>query len=222
MNDFRSIVSELTAGIDALPVKNTAAIRAVRKAYSRRIKSHSPREVLELARQIIRTDENLRWVAYELVHFHRPALHSLGHAELEALGKGMDSWDKVDTFAPLLSGVAWRRGQIPDAVIHAWAASEDRWWRRAALVSTIALNTKARGGKGDVPRTLAVCLLLLDDRDDMVVKAMSWALRELIPYDPETVRRFLSDHDGRLAARIKREARNKLDTGLKNPSSSPD
>jgi 3-methyladenine DNA glycosylase AlkD len=129
----------------------------------------------------------------------------------------MASWDQVDTFAPYLSGVAWRRGQIGDATIHRWAASPDRWWRRAALVSTVALNIRARGGRGDVPRTLAVCELLLDDRDDMVVKAMSWALRAAVEHDRAAVEDFLAAHEGRLAARVKREVRNKLATGLKNP-----
>jgi 3-methyladenine DNA glycosylase AlkD len=51
----------------------------------------------------------------------------------------------------------------------------------------------------------------------MVVKAMSWALRELAVLDPEAVRTYLQDHEDELAARVRREVRNKLDTGLKNP-----
>jgi 3-methyladenine DNA glycosylase AlkD len=51
----------------------------------------------------------------------------------------------------------------------------------------------------------------------MVVKAMSWALRELSKRDPKTVGRFLDEHEGVLAARVVREVRNKLSTGLKNP-----
>ena len=113
--------------------------------------------------------------------------------------------------------MAWRRGQIGDEVIERWAASPNRWWRRAALVSTVALNVRARGGRGDVPRTLAVCELLLDDRDDMVVKAMSWALRAAIQHDRQAIESFLARHEPRLAARVKREVRNKLETGLKNP-----
>ena len=76
---------------------------------------------------------------------------------------------------------------------------------------------KTRGGRGDTSRTLAVCEMLAGDCDDMVVKAMSWALRELAPWDPNAVERFLSDNGDRLAARVKREVRNKLMTGLKNP-----
>jgi 3-methyladenine DNA glycosylase AlkD len=84
-------------------------------------------------------------------------------------------------------------------------------------VSTVALNVRSRGGTGDVPRTLAVCRLLVDDDDDMVVKAMSWALRELVVHDPDAVRAFLRAHGDALAARVKREVTNKLRTGLKNP-----
>ena len=98
-----------------------------------------------------------------------------------------------------------------------WAHSEDRWWRRAALVSTVALNVRSHGGHGDVPRTLEVCRLLVGDHDDMVVKAMSWALRELVPHDPDALGEFLGEHEHVLAARVKREVRNKLKTGLKNP-----
>jgi len=59
--------------------------------------------------------------------------------------------------------------------------------------------------------------LLAGDPDDMVVKGLSWALRELIPVDRGAVEQFLEKHDQVLAARVKREVRNKLATGVKNP-----
>jgi 3-methyladenine DNA glycosylase AlkD len=62
-----------------------------------------------------------------------------------------------------------------------------------------------------------VCEMLTDDRDDMVVKALSWALRELSKCDPDSVREFLVEHEGALAPRVSREVNNKLKTGLKNP-----
>ena len=51
----------------------------------------------------------------------------------------------------------------------------------------------------------------------MVVKALSWALRELGKKHPEKARKFLADHRRDLAARVIREVENKLTTGLKNP-----
>ncbi len=104
-----------------------------------------------------------------------------------------------------------------ELVHHHHAHSPDRWWRRAALVSTVPLNLKARGGHGDTARTLLICRLLIADRDDMVVKAMSWALRELSRHDPQVVRVFLAEYEGRFAARVVREVQHKLTTGLKNP-----
>jgi 3-methyladenine DNA glycosylase AlkD len=75
---------------------------------------------------------------------------------------------------------------------------------------------RARGGKGDPPRTLDVCHRVVDDHDDMIVKALSWALRSLIEWDRNAVARFLNEHDGRLASRVKREVRHKLATSRKN------
>jgi hypothetical protein len=46
---------------------------------------------------------------------------------------------------------------------------------------------------------------------------LSWALRVLVQHDPDAVSGFLAEHEEALAARVKREVRNKLATGLKNP-----
>jgi 3-methyladenine DNA glycosylase AlkD len=118
-------------------------------------------------------------------------------------------------FAVLVAGQAWRRDQISDAAIHEWAHQSDRWWRRAALVATVPLNVRAQGGRGSPEKTFEICELLLDDRDDMVVKGMSWALREAVVHDASGVRAFLKRHEARLAARVRREVSTKLGTGRK-------
>jgi hypothetical protein len=46
---------------------------------------------------------------------------------------------------------------------------------------------------------------------------VSWALRMLAPWQPKAVEAFVAEHEDRLAARVKREVRNKLRTGYKNP-----
>ncbi len=214
-----ALLDELDARLRALPhPAATAPLRALRREYSRRVAKSSPHGVLSLAYGLLeRGGLDRRFVAYELVHFHRRTLTSLRASQLARLGRGLDGWGPVDEFGCYLAGPAWRERQVSDALIHRWARSPDRWWRRAALVSTVPLNSRARGGSGDTRRTLVVCRLLRDDRDDLVVKAMSWALRELAKRDPAAVRRFLVEQRGRLAARVVREVRNKLATGLKNP-----
>jgi len=199
-----------------LPVRNTPGERAVRRKYSRGLKKASASFALEVAGELL-WKYGYRSVSYELIAAHRAAFGCLDEALLEELGWGIDSWWSVDSFARTLAGPAWRDGLVPDALIQRWANSPDRWWRRAALVSTVALNVRSRGGRGDVPRTLAVCRLLAADHDDMVAKALSWALRELVVHDPEAVRGFLREHERVVAALVRREVNNKLTTGLKNP-----
>lgn len=213
-------INRLAEGIDieirSLPVRNVPNIRAIRRKYSNMLKKSEPEIILELGRKIFKT-YGYRWVAYELIIEHKDAISKIGEAELKELGAGIGHWGDVDAFAGYLAGPAWQLGQIDDDLVHKWARSEDRWWRRAALVCTIALNRPTFGGKGDVRRTIAVCKILADDKDDMVVKAMSWALRELIRHDVNAVLNFLEKYDDVLASRVKREVMNKITTGLKNP-----
>ena len=214
--DPGQVAAQMDRELGALPVRNTPNERAVRRRYSRLLKEADPEFVLEVAAALL-NDYGYRGHAYELIAAHRAAFARIGAAELEELGQGINSWWSVDSFARTLAGPAWLKGQVPGELIEGWADSNDRWWRRAALVSTVALNVRSHGGQGDVDRTLAVCRLLAADQDDMVVKAMSWALRDLVVHDPNAVRAFLKEYDGQLAARVKREVNNKLDTGLKNP-----
>jgi 3-methyladenine DNA glycosylase AlkD len=215
--DTSAMALEIDADLRALPFNAKAPmIRSVRRKYTKRLTKASAREVVEIAERL-QFDFWRRFVASELLYYHPAARASLKAKQVEAFGRGIASWGEVDLFAGYIAGPAWLHGQISDKLIHKWARSKDRWWRRTALVCTVVLNSKAWGGTGDAPRTLKVCRMLVDDQDDMVVKAMSWALRKLIQHDRKAVQRFLTEHDGVLAARVKREVRNKLTTGLKNP-----
>lgn len=212
----------IAADIDALPVRNTAAVRKVRREHSRALKTAEAALIIDVAGSLLARDgesgrSGLRWVAFELIRNHKAAFESLDDALLGELGQGMKSWDTVDDFSRTLSGPAWLHGMASDGLIRRWAMSDDLWWRRAALVSTIGLNMRTYGGTGDTPRTLEICEMLAADHEDMVVKALSWALRELVWHDHDAVQSFLDTHDDDLAARVKREVRAKLTTGLKNP-----
>lgn len=198
--------------------RTVPTLRKVRRRISHTIHRWSPAEVLDLAVELLRAPEEVpRWFVYELVHHHPGSLAALDATVLARLGEGMSAWGEVDPFGCYLAGPAWRERRLPDETIHVWATSPDRWWRRAALVSTVALNSTARGGSSDAARTLAVCDLLRADRDDMVVKAMSWALRQLVKREPAAVAEYLAAREDELASRVLREVRSKLETALKRP-----
>jgi hypothetical protein len=195
-----------------------SGLRPVRRHVSNRLRREPQELVLRVVFQLIATRGVPVWFAYEVLHYHREAMSRLTLVDVERLGRGMSSWGEVDSFACYISGPGLREGQLEIADIQRWARSADRWWRRAALVSTVPLNTPARGGNGDAGRTLAICDLLKADRDDMVVKAMSWALRELGKREPGRVKSYLAANASQLASRVLREVGNKLRTGLKNPT----
>ena len=222
MTDSVDLVDQLFNRVRALPAPTVPAIRPIRREFSRKLVKASASEVVGLVqaivdRSLLEREREIRWVAYEIAHYHRATLASLDVAKLESLGRGLDSWDSVDVFSLYLSGPAWRSGQIGDDDVHRWATSENLWWRRVALVSTVALNLKARGGTGDVARTMPVCRILAGDAEDMVVKALSWALRTAVPHDRAAVEVFMVEYDPCLASRVKREVATKLTTGRKNP-----
>ena len=194
--------------------------RIIRKTLSDRLKVESGGDVaaigLAIASDPRMKSARARWVGWELIQKHKGASATLDLASVTALGEGNSTWDEVDGFGLCIFGPAWLRGQIGDHEVMAWAADPDLWKRRTALVGTVALNTKAHGGSGDARRTLEVAGVLVDDREDMVVKAMSWALRALASWDRDAVVAFMARHDDHLAARVKREVRTKLRTGKKN------
>jgi hypothetical protein len=212
--DITAIADGIVVDLAGQPSRTVPSRRTLRRRVSARLQTATGGEIIAVATLLI--GRAPRWFACEIVGESRPALDALDIAAVEALGAGMASWDEVDGFAVPVSGAAWLRGQVSDDDIRRWASSPDPWWRRAALVSTVTLNSKSRGGRGDTTRTLEIAAALVDDREDMVVKAMSWALRTLVPWDAAAVRRFVADHDGRVAARVVRETRTKLETGRKN------
>jgi len=210
------LAQEIRSELRALPSTDTASVRNMRRKFSLRIKSEAPERVVELALHLLDDGSGiLRFVAYELLSHHKEAFDQLTVDDLLPLGEGLDSWSSVDCYAMYLSGPKWARRDIPDKIVVGWAGSHDLWWRRVALVSTVPLSR--RGDVDDILKVERICALLAGDREDMVVKALSWALRELGKKHPANASNFLARHRDVLAARVVREVTNKLTTGLKTP-----
>jgi 3-methyladenine DNA glycosylase AlkD len=216
--DVPAILEQLDAWLSQLDRCDTPSLRRLRRALTRTLATAGPSLVLAVADALVKRGSwSSRLIAYETVAAHRSALATLDETRVIRWSEGLADWGSVDLFGCTLGGQAWRQGILSDAVVQTWSRSPDRWRRRLALVCTVPLNSRARGGDGDAARTLRICETLVDDRDDMVVKALSWALRELGKRDAGAVRRFLSQNQDRVASRVRREVTNKLVTGKKSP-----
>ena len=202
--------------MEVLGVRNPA-MKQVIKEWWVELKNWSPEKLLGFAKELVKTRVfECNQVAFELLWRNTDALRLIRLKDIEELGANIDNWVTVDTLSVLISGWSWRENQITnDDVLH-WLDSKNRWWRRTAVVSTVPLNLRSRGGTGDAKRTLLICEKVVEDRDDMIVKALSWSLRELSKSDKPAVEDFMKTFDSKLAARVRKEVTTKLVTGRKN------
>ncbi len=113
----------------------------------------------------------------------------------------LDGWAVADNLASVASGCLIEdSGRL--AVVEAWIENPHLWTRRAALVFTLPWAKEKR----DPERMLGLAVLLAEDRQWFIQKAVGWWLRELSKRDPKRVRRFLKDHGEKLTGVARREA----------------
>ncbi len=192
-------------------------VRIVLAEMKRETASFSTEEKIELANQLLKRNcFELNQLTLEWIGRDSRVMKIISKTEAENMMLGMDNWVLVDTYSSLILGPLWQRQVFVDADIQVFAKHPDLWMRRMAVASTVALNRKRKGFNGDSKRTLLICEMLVYDKEDMVVKAVSWALRSLIPWDRRGVESFLNAHHNVLHKRIIREVHNKLDTGYKS------
>jgi 3-methyladenine DNA glycosylase AlkD len=100
----------------------------------------------------------------------------------------VNNWDLVDVTAPTL-GEYLLEIEDPMAVLNKLAKSKSLWERRASVVFTFAFLRA-----GDLEPTYEMAERHLEDRHDLMHKAVGWLLREMGKRDPGLLRAFLQEH----------------------------
>ena len=214
MSASQDTAARFRSDIAALPKRDTPNLRALRKSWSQALKAESGAHVIAIAEALEAVSpQEGKWLAYELIRHHKAAFAEVSPLVIERFVERAASWYAVDALGTILTGALWASGRLSDATVDAWSRSDGRWLRRSSLVATVGRNAV----KPDPERTFAICLRLADDRDDMVEKAVSWALRWLAQKDRGAVEAFLAEHGERFRPRVRREVGRKLATGLKTP-----
>jgi 3-methyladenine DNA glycosylase AlkD len=209
----QDLAARYRAEIAALPKRDTPHLRALRKRWSQDLKPDTGAHVIAVAEALEAVSpQEGKWLAYELIRHHNAAFAEVSPLLIDRFVERAASWYAVDALGTILTGALWAAGRLPDAMIDAWSRSDERWFRRSALVATVGRNAV----KPDPERTFALCLRLAGDRDDMVEKAVSWALRWLSQKDRAVVDAFMDEHGERFRPRVRREVGHKLATGLKS------
>ena len=205
----------VTSNLEILGVK-ASELRIVLKQFRKETTMYSARDKIKLAIALVKTNIlELGQMAYLYLGEDKKLLPALTKSDLKQLNHQLDNWATVDAFGVYIYGKAWLLGILKNSDIEKLTSHENVWQRRLALVSTIPLNRKSNGKEADAVRTLSICSLLINDHQDMIVKAMSWALRELAKREPEIVRQYVNENQAQLHKRIIREVTTKLDYGVK-------
>ncbi|MFW0788875.1 DNA alkylation repair protein [Gordonia sp. CPCC 205333] len=84
----------------------------------------------------------------------------------------VNNWDLVDSSANILGD--WSLAQGNSTILCDYAVQQDLWRRRVGVVGTYAYLTAS-----DASATLAVAPIVIDDRRDLIQKALGWMLREM-------------------------------------------
>jgi 3-methyladenine DNA glycosylase AlkD len=101
--------------------------------------------------------------------------------------KKINNWDLVDLSAHKIVG-ANLIGR-DKSILYRLANSKNIWERRISIISTLFFIKKNMYGE-----TLAISKILLEDKEDLIQKAVGWMLREVGKREVEVLERFLKEN----------------------------
>lgn len=118
--------------------------------------------------------------------------------------KNINNWDLVDLSAPKIVGEYLL--EKDKSVLLAMSKSKSMWERRIAIVSTI---TFIKAGKYET--TLEIAKILIDDKEDLIQKAVGWMLREAGKKEKKVLIDFLNEYHTRMPRTMLRYSLEKLE-----------
>lgn len=101
--------------------------------------------------------------------------------------KYIRDWDSVDDSAPYIVGPYLISRD--KAILYKLTQSKRIWDRRIAIVATLHFIRN-----GHLKDTIKISEMLLDDKEDLIHKAVGWALREVGKKDVSLLKKFLNKH----------------------------
>ncbi|HXK61722.1 MAG TPA: DNA alkylation repair protein [Acidobacteriota bacterium] len=236
-SEHESLVAQLEQRVDleyqagsSMVIKTQLQVRGVRVSDLRQIARRWSLEhrdacweaVLELIESLWQApSQEERALAILLLQRHSGRIPSLDWELFDRWRKDLDNWGLTDALATIVFG-PWIAADYSVRGARLWSLIEDSsvWSRRLALVATVPLN---RVPSTAIPETtLALIDRVASEREPMITKAVSWALRELIRVDRASVESYLEENRTRLARLVLREVGNKLRTGLKSGKAKSD
>jgi 3-methyladenine DNA glycosylase AlkD len=151
-----------------------------------------------------------RMLAVELLVAYVAVLEVADLELIERLLRESRTWALVDGLsASVVGALVERRPEAADT-LDRWAADDDFWLRRSAL---LALLVPLRRGRGDFERFSRYADAMLEEREFFIRKAIGWVLRDTGRARPDLVYDWLLPRAARASGVTLREAVKPLSAG---------
>lgn len=118
----------------------------------------------------------------------------------------INNWDLVDSSAPYIVGDYLYNNPDERLILFEFVYSENLWVRRISIVSTFTLIKNNQFNE-----TLQIAKILLNDKHDLIHKAVGWMLREVYKRDQDLIRTFLKQNYAQLPRTTLRYAIERMD-----------
>lgn len=106
---------------------------------------------------------------------------------LKQIGKGINNWDLVDISCPRIVG-AYLSNKDKDPLYE--LATGGLWQKRVSIISTFYFLSY----QDNPTDTYNISEILVNEKQDLLQKAVGWALREMGKYDGQLLRQFLNKY----------------------------
>ena len=119
-----------------------------------------------------------------------------------------NNWDLIDCIADKLLGKHLL--QRDKSILYELAKSDSVWDRRIAIITTFEFIKH-----NDFEHTLQLAAILLNDKHDLIQKAVGWMLREIGKRDEKALLKFLDKHSKEMPRTMLRYAIERLNENIR-------
>lgn len=196
----------------------TAVVTAIAKKYFTVIKDQNKNEILDLCGKLWQSgyiEES--FIACNWSYFiHKRFEESDLKIFEQWISRYVSNWASCDTLCNHTVGAYIEMYPDRISVLKTWAASQNRWMRRAAAVTLII---PARHGKF-LPDIFSIANILLTDKDDLVQKGYGWMLKAASQAHQDEVFGYVMQHKDRMPRTALRYAIEKMPPELRTKAMS--
>jgi 3-methyladenine DNA glycosylase AlkD len=196
-------VLRLTSGAKCIGV-TVPRIRSLSKTFKQKYSNLTIEELCAIMDTLCKNKcrEEILFGIFLIANFKKNIL-AIPWTKINSWLDALDNWETCDQLSSnIVTPIIAKNISLIDK-LKPLAQSNNLWKRRFAVATAANIN---HGGRQFPDQTLAICKILLTDKEIMVTKAVGWALREISKKSPDLVFNFLKTNNQYISERLMKES----------------